>query len=102
MIKPMGDNVLVERCKAESATPGGIHIPERAKKKSNRGLVIAVGSGRELDDGTIRPISLKEGDAIIFGEDAGTPLFIKDKPYLIMSERRILAALEEDDKDKLS
>ena len=94
MIKPTGDKVLVERYKPESITAGGILLPRKFQEKNNQGTVIATGEGREFEDGTVREIAVKVGEEILFTSDAGTPVLIEEKPYLIIPEKNILAVIE--------
>ena len=93
-IVPLRDKVLVEPSKAEEKTQGGIVLPDTAKEKPKQGSVISVGSGKPLDDGTIRPLRVKKGDKVLYGSFAGTEIKIGADTYLIMSEDDILAILE--------
>mgnify|MGYP000058218316 CR=1 FL=1 len=83
--KPLKDRVLVEPKEAEEKTASGIIIPESAKEKPQKGVVVAVGEGKKDE-----PISVKEGDHVIYGKFAGTEITIDDKDYLIMREDDIL------------
>jgi len=93
-IVPLRDKVLVEPSKAEEKTQGGIVLPDTAKEKPKQGAVIAVGSGKPLDDGQIRPLRVKKGDKVLYGSFAGTEIKIGTDTYLIMGEDDILAVLE--------
>jgi chaperonin GroES len=93
-IIPLRDKVLVEPSKAEEKTAGGIVIPDTAKEKPKQGTVIAVGTGKPNDDGTIRPPRVKKGDKVLFGSFAGTEIKIGVENYLIMGEDDILAIIE--------
>ena len=84
-IKPLADRVLVEPAAAETTTASGIIIPDNAKEKPQKGVVVAVGEGKKDE-----PISVKEGDHVIYGKFAGTEITIDDKDYLIMREDDIL------------
>lgn len=87
--KPLKDRVLVEPKEAEEKTSSGIIIPDSAKEKPQKGVVVAVGDGKKDE-----PMSVKVGDVVIYGKYAGTEITIDDKEYLIMREEDIL--LKED------
>ena len=93
-IKPLSDKILVQRLEAESKTAGGIVIPDAAKEKPQKGKVIAIGKGRILDDGKLRPMQVKKGDKVLFTSYAGTEIKIDGHEYLIMDESDILAVIE--------
>jgi len=92
-IRPLHDRVLVKRMAEESKTQGGIIIPETAKEKPIMGEVVAVGSGRRSDDGSIRPLDVKAGDKILFGRYAGTEVKIDGDDFLMMKEEDILGVV---------
>jgi len=95
-IKPLGDRVLVKRVEeAESKTKGGIIIPDTAKEKPQEGRVIAVGTGKVLEDGRKVPLEVKEGDRVLFGKYAGTEVKIEGEEHLILREDDILGIIEE-------
>lgn len=91
---PLGDKVIVERLEAQEKTKGGIVLPETAKEKPREGRVVALGQGRRLDNGTLHPFQVKEGERIIFASYAGTEVKLEGKDYLIMPEEDILAVVE--------
>jgi chaperonin GroES len=93
-VKPLGDRVVVKVLKAEERTKSGIVLPDTAKEKPQEGEVMAVGTGRLLDNGQKVPMEVKVGDRIIFSKYAGTEIKIDGEEYLIFSERDILATLE--------
>lgn len=93
-LKPLGDRVLVERLDVQEQVKGGIIIPDTAKEKPQEGKVIAVGSGKRLENGEVKPLDVKEGDKILFGKYAGTEVKVDDKEYLIMREDDILGIIE--------
>ncbi len=93
-ITPLGDRILVKRLEAEDMTAGGIVLPDAAKEKPKEGKVVAVGSGRVLDDGTRSKPQLKEGDKIIFTSYAGNDIKVDGEEYLIMSEEDVLARIK--------
>lgn len=92
--RPLHDRVLVRRIEAEAKTAGGIIIPDSAKEKPQEGEVVAVGTGKVLDNGQRASMDVKAGDKIIFSKYAGTEVKIDGKEYLIVSERDILAIVE--------
>lgn len=98
-IKPLGDKVLVEIKKDEDKTgktKSGIIIPETvSKERPEEGVVVAVGEGRRLDDGTLLPLSVKKGQKVIFSKYGPDEIKVGDKEYLIVSESSILAVLED-------
>ena len=89
-IRPLHDRVLVERLEAESKTAGGIVIPDSAAEKPEQGEVIAVGNGKILEDGTVRPLDVKVGDRILFGKYSGQTVKNEGTEYLIMREDDIM------------
>ncbi len=93
--RPLHDRVIVEREDAESKSAGGIVLTGSAAEKSTRGVVLAVGNGRILENGTVRPLDVKAGDTVIFSEGYGTKTEkIEGKEVLILSENDILAIVE--------
>src|SRR3990170_8490484 len=93
-LQPLGDKVVVERDEMEEKTKGGIYIPDAAKDKPTRGTIIAVGTGKVLDDGTRGEMQVKKGDRILFTSYAPEQINIGDDEYLLMSETDILAVIE--------
>ena len=93
-VRPLQDRVLVQRVKEEEKTKGGIIIPDSAKEKPIEGLVIAVGNGKALDDGTLRALDVKTGDRILFGKYSGTEVKIDGQEHLILREDDILGVLD--------
>lgn len=87
-IKPLADRVVIEPQAAETTTNSGIIIPDTAKEKPQRGIVVAVGDGKKDE-----PLSVKEGDVVLYGKYAGTEISFEDKDYLIMQESDILAII---------
>ncbi len=94
-IRPLHDRILVTRLEEEEKTKGGIIIPDSAKEKPVEGKVDAVGSGKILEDGKVKPLDVKEGDRILFGKYSGTEIKIGGKDYLIMKEDDVLGIIEE-------
>jgi len=93
-VKPLRDRVLIKRLEEEEEKVGGIYIPDTAKEKPQRGIVVAVGSGKVKDDGKVVPPVVKEGDKVLFAKYSGTEIKIKGEEHLILSEDEILAVLE--------
>jgi len=93
VLRPLGDRVVVKRIEEEPKTKGGIVLPDTAKEKPQKGKVIAVGSGRTLDNGTKVPLEVKEGDVVVFAKYGGTEIEIDGEEYIILSERDLLAVL---------
>ena len=90
MFKPLRDKVLVQRIKGEDTSEGGIHIPEEAREKPMQGVVVAVGNGRVLEDGTVLTPEVQTDDRVLFGRFAGTEIQIEGQEYLILTETDIL------------
>jgi len=87
-IKPLADRVIVEPAAAEEKTAGGLIIPDTAKEKPQRGRVIAVGAGKKDE-----PLTVREGDTVLYGKYSGTEITVEGKDYLIMRESDIFAIL---------
>jgi len=92
-IKPLHDKVVVERMEAETKSAGGILIPDSAKEKPMRGVVIAVGPGRVLESGEVKALDVKKGDKVLFGGYAGSEVKLEGKDYLIVNESEIYAVI---------
>ena len=90
-IVPLGDRVVVRRAEAESTTSGGIVLPDSARDKPQRGEVIAVGDGHVKNDGNKVPLTVKEGDRVIFSPYGGEEIEIGDEKLLLLRESDILA-----------
>src|SRR5688572_3411410 len=93
-LQPLGDKVVVEREESQERTKGGIYIPDAAKDKPTRGTIIAVGTGKVLDDGTRGKMQVKKGDRVLFTSYAPEQINIGDDEYLLMSESDILAVID--------
>ncbi len=92
-VRPLHDRVLVKRIEEKETVKGGIIIPDTAKEKPMEGEVIAVGSGKVMDDGKRATMDVKKGDRILFGKYSGTEIKIDEQDYIIMREDEILAVL---------
>ena len=95
-VKPLYDRILAKRLEQEAKSAGGIIIPDTAKEKPLEGRVVSVGTGKRLKNGDVRPLSVQEGDRILFGKYAGTEIKIDGENRLILKEEDILAVLIED------
>lgn len=94
MIKPLGDRVVIKVLEKEEKTKSGIVLPDTAKEKPQEGKIVAVGTGKVLDNGQRIALDVKEGDKVIFSKYAGTEVKIDGQEYLILSERDVLAIVE--------
>ena len=93
-IRPLQDRVIVRRVKEEEKTKGGLYIPDSAKEKPVEAVVLAVGNGKILEDGTVRKLDVKEGDRVLFGKYTGNDVKIDGEEALILREDDILGILE--------
>ncbi len=94
-VKPIGDRVLVEPVEEKEQIKGGIFIPDSAKEKPQQAKVIALGTGKDDDDGKKVPFDVKVGDTILMSKYGGTEIKLDDKEYKILSSSDILAVMEE-------
>jgi chaperonin GroES len=93
-IRPLQDRIIVKRVEEEEKTKGGIIIPDSAKEKPLEGKVIAVGNGKILEDGKVRPLDIKVNDRILFGKYAGTEIKIDGEEHLMLREEDVLGVIE--------
>ncbi|MDY3869230.1 MAG: co-chaperone GroES [Pyramidobacter sp.] len=93
-LKPLADRIVVKRITTEEKTKSGLYLPDTAKEKPQEGEVVAVGSGRILDNGQKLPLDVKVGDRIIFSKYSGTEIKVDGEEYIIFSERDVLAVVE--------
>lgn len=93
-IRPLHDRVIVKRKEEEQLSPGGIVIPDNAKEKPVRGDVIAVGTGKILDNGDQRALDVRVGDEVLFGKYSGTEVKIDGEEYLVMREDDLMGVIE--------
>ena len=92
--RPLQDRLLVKRMEEENKTKGGIIIPDTAKEKPQEGKVIAVGNGKILEDGKVRPLDIKVGDDILFSKYSGTEVKIDGEEHLILREEDVLGVMD--------
>jgi len=93
-IRPLHDRAVIRRVEEERTSAGGIVLPDSATEKPSRGEVIAVGNGKILDSGDVRPLDVKVGDTVLFGKYAGTEIKIGDEELVVMREDDIMAIIE--------
>jgi chaperonin GroES len=93
-LRPLHDRVIVKRLEEERVSAGGIVIPDSATEKQTRGKVIAAGEGRILEDGKVRPMSVKAGETVLFGKYAGQEIKIDGEELVFLKEDDIVAVLE--------
>ncbi len=92
-LRPLYDRVLVKRVDAEQKSKGGIIIPDNAKEKPLEGEIVAAGNGRVLEDGSIRPLTVKAGDRVLFAKYAETEVKVGSETYLLLREDDLLGIL---------
>ncbi len=95
IIRPLSDRILAKRVEEENRTAGGLFIPDNAKEKPLEALVISVGSGKLLPNGTVQPVAVKAGDKILVAKYAGSDVKLVGKDHIIVREEDVLAVLEE-------
>ena len=94
MIKPLGDKVVVEPLEGEDKSPGGIILPDTAKKKPQEGKIVAVGPGKTLEDGSRGEMAVKVGDVVIYAKYGGTEVTVEGKDLVILDQDSIYAVKE--------
>ncbi|MBN8737726.1 MAG: co-chaperone GroES [Xanthomonadales bacterium] len=93
-LRPLHDRVIIKRLEAETKSAGGIVIPDTATEKPIKGQVVAVGTGKILEDGKVRPLAVKAGDKVLFGKYSGTEVKIDGEELLVMREEDLMAIIE--------
>ncbi|MEX1670406.1 co-chaperone GroES [Zhongshania guokunii] len=93
-IRPLYDRVVVRRKEEEKTSAGGIVLPGSAKEKPNQGEVIAVGEGKLLENGELRPVGVKAGDLVIFGQYSGSTVKIDGEELIVLNESEIFGVVE--------
>jgi chaperonin GroES len=101
-VRPLHDRILLKRIEEKESIKGGILIPDTAKEKPQEGLVVAVGNGKILENGTKISLEVKEGDHVLFGKYSGTEIKVDGEEYLIVREDDVLGILTEPTKSKAS
>lgn len=92
-IRPLHDRVIVKRVEEETTTPGGIVLPGSAAEKPSQGIVLAVGTGKPLDNGSVRAMQVNVGDKVLFGKYAGNEVKIDGEEIIVMREEDIMGVL---------
>lgn len=92
-IRPLHDRVIVKRVEEETTTPGGIVLPGSAAEKPSQGIIMAVGAGKQLDNGTIRTLEVKVGDKVLFGKYSGNEVKVDGEELIVMREEDIMGIL---------
>jgi len=92
-IRPLHDRVIVKRIEEERKTAGGIVIPDNAAEKPDQGEVLAIGTGKVMDDGKVRPLAVKVGDRVIFGKYSGSTVKVDGDELLVMREEDIMGVV---------
>jgi chaperonin GroES len=93
-MRPLHDRIVVKRIDEDEKTKGGIIIPDTAKEKPQQGRVVAVGNGKLLEDGSVRPLDVHKGDKVLFGKYSGSEFVIDGEEHLIIREEDVLGVLE--------
>jgi len=93
-IKPLGDKLLVEILEAEEVSKGGIILPDTAQEEKAEGKVVAIGSGKKLENGEVQALEVKNGDRVLFGKYSGDEILIDGKKCKIIKESEVLAIFE--------
>jgi chaperonin GroES len=93
-VRPLYDRIIVSREEEEQVSAGGIVIPDSAKEKPVRGTVLAIGEGKTLDNGQLRPLAVKVGDKVLFGKYAGTELKLEGEEILVLREEDVMGVIE--------
>ena len=94
-LRPLADRILVKALDTRDTTKGGIILPDTAKERPQEGKVVAIGSGKLLEDGTVKTLEVKTGDTVLFGKYAGTEVKVDDNDYLILREEDVLAVVHQ-------
>ena len=93
-LRPLGDRIVVRPLEAQEKTKSGLVLPDSAKEKPQEAKVIAVGTGRRLEDGAIKALEVKSGDRVLYGKYSGTEVSIEGDDYLILREEDVLAIVQ--------
>jgi chaperonin GroES len=93
-IRPLHDRVAIKRMEEETTTAGGIVLPGTAAEKPARGSVVAVGNGKMLENGDVRPLDVKVGDSVLFGKYSGSEVKLDGDDLIVMREDEIMAIIE--------
>jgi len=92
-LKPLADRIVVKPLEAQEKTKSGLVLPDTAKEKPQEGKVLAVGTGRLLEDGLVKRLEVKTGDRVLYGKYSGTEVSLEGEDYLILREEDVLAVV---------
>jgi chaperonin GroES len=92
-IRPLHDRVIVKRIEEERKSAGGIFIPENAAEKPDQGEVLAIGTGKVMEDGKVRPLAVKVGDRVLFGKYSGSIVKMDGQELMVMREEDIMGVV---------
>lgn len=93
-VRPIRDKILIKRIDVAETTKGGIIIPDTAAEKPKEGEVVAVGSGMLMPDGSVKPLEVKAGERVLFGQYGGTEISLEGEDYIILDANGVLAVIE--------
>ena len=93
-LKPLADRIVVKQIEAQEKTKSGLVLPDTAKEKPQEAKVVAVGTGRFLDDGSVKALEVKNGDRVLYGKYSGTEVSVGGEDYLILREEDVLAIVK--------
>ena len=93
-LRPLHDRVIIKRLEAETKSAGGTVIPDTATEKPIKGEVVAVGAGKILEDGKVRPVGVKAGEKVLFGKYSGTEVKVDGEELLVMREEDLMAVID--------
>ena len=93
-VRPLHDRVIIKRLEQETTSAGGIVLPDSAAEKPSQGEVVAVGNGKLLDNGDVRPLDVKAGDKVLFGKYSGSEVKVDGDELIVMREDEIMAVIE--------
>ena len=93
-LKPLGDRIVVRQLEAEERTKSGLVVPDSAKEKPQEAKVVAVGTGRLLEDGSVKRLEVKTGNRVLFGKYTGSEVTLEGEEYLILREEDVLAIIQ--------
>jgi chaperonin GroES len=93
-VRPLYDRILVKRIEEEQKTAGGLFIPDSAKEKPQQGVIVSIGQGKVMEDGSLRKLELKAGDKILFAKYSGSEIKMDGVEHLILREDDVLGVIE--------
>ena len=93
-LKPLADRIVLKRLDAKDKTKSGLILPDSAKERPQEGKVIAVGTGKVLEDGSVKSLEIKNGDRVLYGKYSGTEVIIDGDEFLILKEEEVLAVVQ--------